>query len=475
MSVRGLLGTEDCSAEDSEEWKYLLAITASIFSSAGSAGGMVMQKFAHTANQNAEEKYKWPESDGIIMSPQWWFGAVILILVPMPFDLVALSLAPQSIIAPLAGVTIVMVQVIAPWVLGEFVYCSDWVATSLILVGCVLSTAFGSHCSVDYDIDGMMALFSSEVLWYAEVWWGFSIAVTYFLMFSFIPGRYPDINTNPKHEYSRRKWTSICYAYLGGAFAANQNIAFKAVGELLEKSMGYNDDSSWHTWEPYMMIIAVIVLSYFQLTSLNKGLSMWKAVKNLPIYNTSYVLMSSTYGGIYFQEYKNLSPVGGVFFAIGVLVICSGIGILALKDEEESDAADPSAAPSASTRVAPAPAECVTATAGAGRRMPAAQPMVKQKAPSVAQVKLASEFGSRGSELINGPTVTPHGNGDGDNCSPFPGSLNPAGSNSTGPEAGTVGLPSLRPLGLEPMADRLQPPASPTTLPPLRFKRKVAA
>ena len=56
-------------------------------------------------------------------------------VVPAPFDIVAFAMAPQSIIASLTGVTIVLVQVFAPWCLGEHVTRTDWIATALIVCG----------------------------------------------------------------------------------------------------------------------------------------------------------------------------------------------------------------------------------------------------------------------------------------------------------------------------------------------------
>ena len=39
-----------------------------------------------------------------------------------------------------------MVQVLAPWILGEMVTRLDWAATGLIIIGCGMATTFGSHC-----------------------------------------------------------------------------------------------------------------------------------------------------------------------------------------------------------------------------------------------------------------------------------------------------------------------------------------
>jgi len=228
-----------------------------------------------------------------------------------------------------------MVQVIAPYILGEVVTREDWYATGIIIFGATLSTSFGSHCSVDYTLDEMLALFESRPLHYAECFWVVSVTLSYYFILIKIPSLYPNTTTDEVDEYNARKYTSICFAYLAGAFAANQNIAFKAIGEILEQTFDGKDE--WYRWECYVLLGLVVLFSYLQLTTMNKGLSMWKAVKNLPIYNVFYAIMSTTYGGVFYKEYENLSTVGVIMFPIGVCFTIGGISMLALVAPDDSD------------------------------------------------------------------------------------------------------------------------------------------
>ena len=200
-------------------------------------------------------------------------------------------------------------QVLAPWALGEVVTRIDWLATVIIIVGCFTTTAFGSHCSEDYELDQLLALYEEEVFLYAEVWYWFTIAVAYMLMFVVIPKKFPE--EGDENTYNRRKWTSVCYAYLAGTYAANQNIMFKSVGELIAQAWGYGDNSAFAVCPQclytYLIMTGVLVLSLIQLTSLNKGLAMWKATKNLPIYNVILTIMSTAYGSIYYQVSSSTS------------------------------------------------------------------------------------------------------------------------------------------------------------------------
>ena len=75
--------TKDCDSGSGNAARYGLAITASVFSSAGTAGGMVMQKWAHNEQQALPDDGKWGEHEGIIFSPMWMMGVIVLMVIPV--------------------------------------------------------------------------------------------------------------------------------------------------------------------------------------------------------------------------------------------------------------------------------------------------------------------------------------------------------------------------------------------------------
>lgn len=75
--------TKDCDSGNGNAARYGVAIAASVFSSAGTAGGMVMQKWAHNEQQALSDDEKWAEHEGIIISPMWMMGVVVLMVIPV--------------------------------------------------------------------------------------------------------------------------------------------------------------------------------------------------------------------------------------------------------------------------------------------------------------------------------------------------------------------------------------------------------
>jgi uncharacterized membrane protein len=66
-------------------------------------------------------------------------------------DFVALSFAPQSLVAPLGALTMVSNVIFAPLILREHVTTKDLIATFIILSGSVLAVAFGAHVEYSYQ------------------------------------------------------------------------------------------------------------------------------------------------------------------------------------------------------------------------------------------------------------------------------------------------------------------------------------
>lgn len=59
---------------------------------------------------------------------------------PLIFEAIALTFAPQSLVSPMGGLTIVLNQIAAPLLLHEHVSTSDWHAIAVLFSGIVVST-----------------------------------------------------------------------------------------------------------------------------------------------------------------------------------------------------------------------------------------------------------------------------------------------------------------------------------------------
>ena len=270
-----------------------------------------------------------------------WFvaGFVMLAFVPLPLDFIALANAGQSLIIPVGtGMTIVWNQLISPVVLKEKLSRQDKIATFFIVVGIVMSTAFGTHASPVYPSSTLISLFGETA---------FAILLVFLFITTVVASiviHVEKVRLSIKEELQENvKLLSL--GYIPSVYGSLQIMVFKVVGELskntfegipMEKREIVNGTmitnsyirkvNEFLSWEIYFFTICVAFLAVFQITYMNKGLSMYNAVKYLPVYNTMLLMTCVVVGSIFFKEYKTFHPV---CFPIGCLLQAFGIRLLA--------------------------------------------------------------------------------------------------------------------------------------------------
>jgi len=302
----------------------ILGMGLCVLASVGSTFGLILQKMAHIKQEERSEEDKWPEVNGMMCSPYWVVGLVLLVAVPFPLDMVAFTLAPQSLVVPLTGVTLVLNQVVAPWLLNEKLTRLDWIGTGIICCGIVCATAFGTHCSYTYTLQQIVDLFEETVFIVCEVGW---VILCIFCSIWVLGGAEMYYTDQGPIDRSR----SVAFAILSGSVGGQQQIFLKATGEMLESS--FDGRGEWDRFEPYVFILCCAGFAVGQIMLLNKGLVLWTAVKYLPIYNVSLILCSTTFGAIFYKEYEALDTVGIIMFPLGVAIVIVGSLLLALKQE----------------------------------------------------------------------------------------------------------------------------------------------
>lgn len=313
----------DCGGSSVGIGFVILGLGLAVLASVGSTFGLILQKLAQVNNDLLPEDEKSAVSGGIIWNKTWWSGLVLLILVPFPLDLIAFGLAPQSLVVPITGVTLILNQVIAPFILKEKVVCMDWIATAIITTGIVFTTAFGTHCSYTYTIDDTMQLFKKTPFHVAELLFAGSVIAAALCA-----------------KWARTKQNqAIAYAYMAGAVGGQMQMLLKASGEVMEETIAGN--SEWGSkWECSVLALGCLFFAFVQIQLLNKGLALWTAIKYLPIYNVCLIVSSTTIGSVFYEEYKDLNLVGIVVFPIAVVVIVIGASLLGFKNVGDEASAE---------------------------------------------------------------------------------------------------------------------------------------
>ena len=86
---------------------------------ARSTFGNFLQKWAQNHQASLPDDEKAPVIFSLIISWRWMLGLLLMVVVPLPFDSAAFALAPQSLITPFGGLTLVLTLMLGPRLLGE--------------------------------------------------------------------------------------------------------------------------------------------------------------------------------------------------------------------------------------------------------------------------------------------------------------------------------------------------------------------
>jgi len=103
------------------------------------------------------------------------------------------------------------------------------------------------------------------------------------------------------------------------------NIMLKAVAELISGALLSLDMG--------VCIVSTLLPAVLQLNFVNKGLALYQQVVFLPVYTSLLILITTSYGLIFYREYADLvnQRVRCALFSCGVLLIALGVNLFSLR------------------------------------------------------------------------------------------------------------------------------------------------
>lgn len=297
---------------------WLIAVMVCLGASGLTVVGLVLQKKGSQAEGN-----HW-RLGHIVLSPDWVLGFLCVVCASVPMDLLAYSLAPMGLTAPLSGVTVALNMMLAPRLLGERLETwPDAPASVLIMLGTVFTTASGPREEPIYTPDKLWTLLGDR---YFLI---FFITIAALVVFSAVTmcrlGDALKVSSR-RPEGARLSMLEVLLpTTIAGGSGALTNISLKAVGVLMragEPAVSYL---------PWAVLTAVPAL--LQLNYMSKGLQLYPQTVFIPIYTAILVLLSTVGGIIFYQEYVQLPthPQGRQTFTLGVGTIAAGIALFSYR------------------------------------------------------------------------------------------------------------------------------------------------
>ncbi|KAK1939349.1 putative magnesium transporter NIPA8 [Phytophthora citrophthora] len=295
---------------------FLISLVFSVLNSVG----INLQKLSMSRNDVAEVKKT------TVKQPLWMLGFGLVCLGSL-LDFVAFGMAPQTLLAPLAALSLVWNMLIAPIFHKEKVTKQNMVATAIIFFGVTLTVIFAGHSTPSYELEDLIRLYQQPAM-YAYI-----ILIVCFIGGLFAFCRYIERT----HNFEEGLFHIICYGGIAGTFGGQSVLLAKSTVELLKSAIwGDAGPYMFTQFTSYVIVAGMGACLFFQVHFLNGGLARFDALVVIPVYQSFWILTSVLGGIMYFEEYVNMTRTQMLMFTIGGCVTILGIIVL-LKTRHSGD------------------------------------------------------------------------------------------------------------------------------------------
>jgi len=272
-------------------------------------------------------------SSAFLKEPFWWLGMTIYTTGSL-MHVASLGFGPSALLNPMEGLTLVANALSAPFMLGESLTKIDMIGTAVIVLGISVVILFGPHSEVQNTMDELLDRFDGctpSVCNHGFLIWSVSISVitvicwlgaVYLQYKNEKEGIYMDGSLKPRGA----TFLALTFTNIKGVIGGFTMLFGKIVMEALDG--GYVG-----RWETYMFIFFFVVCNVGMEYWRQKALNVFSAMYCVPLMQVSLVIFSVMSGGIFFSEFKTMSAWRVVIFAVGVGIICVGVGILSAVSE----------------------------------------------------------------------------------------------------------------------------------------------
>ncbi|KAG7387308.1 NIPA-like protein 3 [Phytophthora pseudosyringae] len=282
-----------------------LSLTATLFGTLGK----VLLKLAHTSSQALSVKAA---------------ATVCVFLLNPVFDALSYAYAAQSILAPMAGFSVVWNIVLSPYLLNEKVSTHDVRGSAVILLGCMLVGISGSHVTPTHHSAELFALFQSRIFIEYAI---FAVCTAVVLVWMIC-------------SYDKKSgWRRFAFGALSGLIGGNL-FFLKASVELFAEG-----GAVWSNPETYVIVASALSTAGGGIYVLDLGLREYDALYLVAIYQAFLILIGSVSGVIFFHEISGMNSWWQlVIYPFSIVTTVGGIIVLSEKHTEHCDPVFPNGA-----------------------------------------------------------------------------------------------------------------------------------
>lgn len=242
-----------------------------------------------------------------------WLVGFILTNVQWIFYLLALSMAPLSLIAPMLGFGIVILTIFSHFYLHERIKRIELLSITIIIVG-IIFVGVTALPEVSRTIEEMFVLFGNPV------------AISYLISISIIAIIPCVLSISKEYKIT----PAIIFGFAAGVGQGIGATFSKGVSAGVENIIAAAENGLWWT-----MLALMLLGNGVSLVILQIGFQKGKAVIVGPLFNVLGMVLPVVSGVIIFHEWSAQNSFNIILQIIGLMIITAGIIILSFYGEKK--------------------------------------------------------------------------------------------------------------------------------------------
>ncbi|KAF1827248.1 uncharacterized protein K489DRAFT_294669, partial [Dissoconium aciculare CBS 342.82] len=316
----------------SPEGQVALGIIVGLLSTCVQSVGLTMQRKSHI-----EEDEK---DDDVAYRPpyrrrRWQIGMFLFLIANIVGSSIQITTLPLPVLSTLQASGLVFNSILASLILKEAWTWRTVYGTVLVAAGAVLVSFFSAVPEPSHSLEQLLHLLSipAFLVWFilSLIFVLLIIVLTFTLRFC-IPGLSGD---SPRVCLIN----GMSFGLISGVLSAHALLLAKSAVELIVTSLS-DHKNQFKSFEPWLLILAFLVLSLAQLYYLHLGLKLISTSILYPFVFCVYNIVAILDGLIYFRQMSQLKALQAGLIALGTVLLLAGVLALSWRLHDDEDHTD---------------------------------------------------------------------------------------------------------------------------------------
>ena len=275
----------------------------------------------------------------------WWLTGTIIFVIGALLAFLSFGFAAASLLAALESIQFVSNVFFHKYVHGLVITDRILYSTICIICGNVLVVLFSSHKSEKLSARDITKIYETNYVYHIYL---IVSGISWFLAHGVYLSSQAKRDKGDGIVYaSSSKFEAFAFVVSATLIGTQSVLHAKCLSMIMQLCIAKDDQfASYHKGTVWCILISWIVTAAIYIHRINRGLQLYSPQFFIPCMTVCFAFFTMVCGGIFFNEFAELSKLAIAFFCIGTLMIFFGVAQL------DTDSTDIAVAPVEQSKVA---------------------------------------------------------------------------------------------------------------------------